>query len=468
MKDLIYKISIAIILFLCTFFVFKMLQRPAIYDSTLKKVTFTYERDGINKSIIWKVDEPYCNIDHKNTLKWDGGIYYDIREDYYNHGNLRYSFFPLFPLLWKVFPIDALYIGFINYLLFVLSIILFSKYFLKKQDISFLDTICIFVVALILPPIVTFYLPYADALSAFTFALALWGLIKNKYWLFFIFILLFAMTRPIFLVVGLSFFIIDVYYFIKHRNFLHFAKQLALKLFPLLLGTFIVFFMFYLNSGSFTKYFESNNMGWKVAFSIPTKISDWSVEGFGMNVFTIFFILIPSLIIIINKFIKLLRSERTTELPSVFSKDTSFMKEYFLNLSIVYFWGIFLYVIFFQHGSLNGLSRYVIASPFMFIYLFNVIPILKNISSKYASALLIIFLLILSIITLVSFPKIDPAINFNDSGFLTLFLDFIFVFTMKYMNKYVKIGSLSILVFANIIWITYLYNIYLCNGWIFT
>jgi hypothetical protein len=352
-------------------------------------------------------------------------------------------------------------------LLFALSIILLSKYFFKDQTLSFLENICVFIVALVLPPIVTYYLPYADALFTLTFALALWGLLKNKYWLFFVFIQLFAMTRPIFMIVGLAFIIIDIFYFFKHRNFSHFIKELSLKLYPLLLGTFIVFFLFYLNSGTFTKYFESNSVHWKVAFSIPHKITDWSAEGFGMNVFTIFFILIPSLIIFINNFIKLLRSEKTNELPTVFKGDLSFIKEYFFNFSIVYFWGVFFYVIFFQNGSLNGLNRYIFASPFTYIYLFGIVQVLKKVNTN-TFLILTNFLLVASLIMLCSFPKLDPALNFNDSGFFTLFLDFIFLYSMKYMKNYWKIISLSIIVFYNIIWITYLYNIYLCDGWIFT
>jgi hypothetical protein len=188
-----------------------------------------------------------------------------------------------------------------------------------------------------------------------------------------------------------------------------------------------------------------------------------------MNVFTIFFILIPSLILFINNFIKMLRSEKTNELPTVFKGDLSFIREYFLNFSIVYFWGVFLYVLFFQNGSLNGLSRYIIASPFMLIYLFGIIPTLKKLKTNSNNIIVLInVLLIASLIMLVSLPKLNKGINFSDSGFFTLLLDFIFIFTMKYMKSYAKIISLTIIVLYNIIWITYLYNVYLCNGWIYT
>jgi len=186
-----------------------------------------------------------------------------------------------------------------------------------------------------------------------------------------------------------------------------------------------------------------------------------------MNVFTIFFILVPSLILFINNFIKMLRSEKTKELPTVFKGDFGFIKEYFFNFSIVYFWGVFLYVLFFQNGSLNGLSRYIIASPFILVYLFGIMSKLKNIKTNTFVVLINVFA-IASLIMLVSLPKLNAGINFSDSGFFTLFLDFIFLFSMRFMKNNVRIVSLAIIVLYNIIWITYLYNIYLCNGWIYT
>ena len=96
-------------------------------------------------------------------------------------------------------------------------------------------------------------MPYAEGLFVFTFSLAFYGLMKNKYWLFFTALMLFAMTRPIFAIVGISFIIMDILYFIRHRDPMHFLKELLMKLLPLGLGTLVVFFIFYLNSGSFMK-----------------------------------------------------------------------------------------------------------------------------------------------------------------------------------------------------------------------
>ncbi len=466
-KELLMKVTLIIIVFCSTFLIFKALQKPVIYNSTLKNVTYTYSRDSVNNSIVWKVDKPYYYIDSHNSCRWDAVGYFHIRDNYYNKNDADYAFFPLFPFVWKISGIGILFIGLFNYLLFGISITIFSFLFLKNVTTSLTERLCVFTVSLTLPPIVIYYIPYADALLTLTFALAVFGLIKNNYWLFFISILLFAMTRPIFAIVGISFIIMDVLYFIKHKNSRHFFKELSLKLIPLVMGTLIVFFMFYLNSGSFMKYFECVNKYWNTHFSIPDKIMDWSIESFGMNVFTIFFIILPSAILFINYFWSEIHSDKTTELQSIFNGNTDFVKTYFFNNALIYFWGVFLYVVFFQAGSLNGLSRYIIASPFFFIFLFYFYPNFKKIKlNKFA--IIFIFITVASFMMLVNQPKLDPEINFNDSGFFTLLISLIYLFLLRFMNTILKVSLLFIVAIYNIIWITYLYNAYLCNGWIFT
>lgn len=465
--EFIIKFLLVIALFLGTFLVYKMLQKPVIYNATLKNISHTYNRDVVHKSVVWKVDEPYYYMDEKNTRRWDAASYASIKDNYYNGDDRSYGFFPLFPFIWEMFEIDIVYIGLFNYLLFGISVILLSMFFLKNPATSLTEQFCVLAISLTLPPIVVFYMPYAEAVFIFTFALAVYGLIKNKYRLFFISILLFAMTRPIFVNVGLSFVIIDLMYFLKHRNFLHFIKELSLKLLPLLLGTFIVFGMYYLNSGSFTKYFDSVNKHWNIAFSIPEQITDWSIEGYGMSVFAIFFILVPSLIILLSYFIKYIRRDKTSELPSIFNGNIDFIKTYFFNNSIVYFWGVFLFVIFYQAGNLNGLSRYIIASPFFFIFLFYLYSKLKEF--KISKVVLIaIPLLVGSLILLTNQSELEPALNFNDSGFFTLLLSCIYLFSLRFMSTFLKTVSLFVIALYNILWVTYLYNIFLCDGWIFT
>lgn len=462
-----FKVTLIICLFLSTFLIFKLLQKPQIFDATLKKITHTYVRDSVNENIIWKVQQPYYYMDTANTVRWDGVIYKDIKDNYYSNGDWKYGFFPLFPIFWKITNISSLFIGLINYLLFGISVLINSNLFLKEKIKSFTERLCVFTTSLILPPIVTYYLPYADALTTFTFSMAMYGIFTKRYWVYFISIFLFATSRPIFVHVGLAFLMLDSLFFLRHLNFKHFIKEITLKLLPLVCGTILVFFLFYLNSGSFFKYFEAISQYWKTSFSIPNQISDWSIESFAINIFIIFFIILPSLIIFFKHIVKLYFSKDNKEPQSIFKGNTFFIKDYFFYISIIYSTGVLVYTMFYQNGTLNGLNRYIFVSPFFLIYFFYVYQYLKEIP-WWIFIISVGLLLIPSIIMLTSFDKIDPEINFSDVGFFILLLDTIFLFSLKYLNSFMKVSLMIIITLLNLTLITYLYNIYLCNGWIYT
>ena len=465
-NELFSKIVLIYALYKCTFFLFSLLQHPIVYNSTLKKITHTYVRDAVIRENVWKVDQPYYYRDLHNSSRWDAAHYLGIRDNYYEGNDFKYAFFPLFPLIWKISHLDILRVRLLNFLLFGISILILSGVFLNKQTTTLLERYIVLTLSVVVPPIVMYYLPYAEATFAVTFALAVYGLIKNKYWLFFISMVLFAMSRPVFMIVGLSFVAVDIFYFIKHRNVIHFLKELSLKLLPLLLGTFIVFYMYYLSSGSFFMYFDSLK-GWNMTFSIPKALSDWSIEGFGMNVFARFFLVLPSISILVNDFIRMMRSHKTPEPPSVFKGDINFIREYFFHNSIAYFWGVFLFVIFFQGGSLNGLHRYVITSPFFCIFIYHAYEYTKQVQlNKFLVVFILLF--IASVFLLTGVPHFEPELNFYDSGFFCLLLTLIYFFTFRFMNNFLKIGLLLLLISYNILWITFLYNIFLCDGPIYT
>ncbi len=461
------KIAIIIGLFLGTFLIFKMLQRPPIYNATLKNITHTYAFDSVNKNCIWKVHQPYYYMDTINTVHWDGVIYKDIRDNYYTNGDWKYGFFPLFPMVWRFLHISSLFIGLFNYLLFGLSVLIISNFFFKEKIKSFTERFCVFITLLILPPIVTYYLPYADALTTFTFSMGIWGLMKKKYWIYFVSIFLFATSRPIFVHVGLAFLTLDLLYYLKHLNFKHFIKETTLKLLPLVSGTLLVFLLFYINSGSFFKYFEVINKYWKTSFSIPNQISDWSIESFGTNVFILFFLIAPSLVLFFKHFINLYFSKNSKVPQGIFKGDTVSIKDYFFYISIIYFTGVLVFTLFYQSGTLNGLNRYIFVSPFFLIFFFYGYQYLKDISWRVL-IFSVLLLLIPSFIMLTGFPELDPEINFSDFGFFILLMDVLFLYSLKYMNDIVRVLLMILLTLINLTLVTYLYNIYLCNGWIYT
>lgn len=463
----VFRFFLAIIFYKITFFIFSLFQNPVIFQNTLAKITHTYARDTVVKSNVWKVESPYYYKNQKNQLSWDAGIYNDIRYRYYSDKDQTYAFFPLFPMVWKFFNVVIDNITFFNYLLFCLAIVILSSLFLNTEKLSDTESIFVFLVTLTLPMVVVIYLPYAEAIFILTFSLALWGWIKNKYWVYFIFMTLFAMTRPVFLNVGLALIIADFLLFIKHKNAVRFLKELMLKITPIVVGTVIVFYLFYLNSGNFFKYFDTVERLWNVKFHFPSQITDWSVEGFGMNVFTIFFIILLSAILLATAFLKAWKIGQKNNPAEETNNDVQYAKEYFFNVSMLYFCGVFVTLIFFQNGSMNGLCRYIFSSPFIYIFLFCLYSDYNQIKLK---KILLFFIpaVILSFLMLIGFEKYEPKINFSDSGYFTFLLSFFYMFFMKRMHSVLRMTLLIIIILYNLVWVTYLYNMFLCNAWIYT
>jgi hypothetical protein len=69
----------------------------------------------------------------KNFLNWDAEHYAFIKDHGYD--GFRIAFFPLFPLIWKVIPVDAIWISIINAGIFLTSIYILIKQFgIKKYE----------------------------------------------------------------------------------------------------------------------------------------------------------------------------------------------------------------------------------------------------------------------------------------------------------------------------------------------
>ena len=134
-------------------------------------------------------------------------------------------------------------------------------------------------------------------------------------------------------------------------------------------------------------------------------------------------------------------------------------------LSVIYIIGISLFVIFFQDGSLHNLFRYSLATPFFFILLFGGGEIIKNFPVKSK----IYIFIVLSIISFSALALSDysSSWNYSDSGlFLLMGSIFLWVFQEYFISGIYRIFLFS-MVCLNILWTTYLFNMYINNGWIF-
>ena len=465
------KIVIIISVFLFGLLIFKGLQNKSVFKYTLGVITFTNQHIGPANSFIQDVDivkteNPYTTFDEANFMRWDVAFYKYMKDNGYGKDDTwpgigTYAFSPLFPFIWKLTHLPASYMSILNYLMFAFSILILSSLFLSTKDFSKTDIICFFALALTLPSVFSFYIPYCESTFIFTMSIALWGLFKNKMWLFYVGMVLFALSRPSFMIIGLAFICTDIYFLILNKDNKSFLKELGMKLLPIFLGMIVTFYLQYRSSGSFFKMFEVHSQFWNHNFQIPTTISDWSLEGYGMNIFSIVCIVFPASILLFTNWLKH-RKDKLSQSVSLFSSDTR--KEYLFNFSIIYFIGNFLFVFLTQGGNLNGLHRYILVSPFFYIFLFMLASKLKTIDLKIQLKILIP-MAIIGFLALIHGPY-QHGISFLDMGYFFLVLTMTYFILFNRMKMLVKIRLLGLLIFLNTVWLTYLFNNFLNNSFI--
>lgn len=444
-----------------------LLQNPGIYSSTLGAISDNYELESSKYNArINKVEKPFITINSNNIYNWDGAFYSVIRDSLYSHTDIhkdRLAFFPLYPILLKTLPRRSAIVFAFNYLLFAIGLLLIAMFTFNKGRFNYY----IIVLGLLLPAVINFYIPYAEPLLMLSIGIALLGMQRGKYWLYFIGTAAFSMTRPTVLVFAFALILTDVSYLLRHRNIKFFVKELFFKMLPVAVGFLVVIFIQYLYTGSFTAYFDALDI-WQVESGFfGNEINDWSVEGFGMNTFAIFFVMIPSLLFACIWIIRNLLNKEKQSPSSAFEKDTTFAKDYMFMLSVFFMVGNILMLLLASGGALNGYARYTMAVPFFYIILFQLPERLSNVSLKTKmGGLLLCFTLMALFLNLVNYS--GDLFRFEYSGLYILLALLIFLIAEAYLPQKLKIVILLIMMLPCIVWQTYLFNMYLSNAWIFT
>lgn len=445
---------LALALFLSCFWIFHFLfQNPSVYKYTLNKVSRNWVNHANKRQL---ADTTYLSLTNANYLQWDGKHYSFIKENGYDvkkaHGEHIFAFFPLFPFLWKISYLPSIGIIFLNFLLFAVGLIIL-RLSLSQWPKSFTSA-CI---PLLFPGIISFLLPYTEATFFVTISIALYGYIKNKYWIYFVGMLLASMTRPSITLIAAAMLCTEVYFLFQHRNIVATLKSFFQKISPLIIGTLLISLLqLYYGSGSLLKFMEVQSL-WGKKLSMPHDLKDWSLEGFSMNFATIIFVAIPVITSLLLYF------------PKIFEKKIELIEnkvEYIQFLSFFFLTGTFLYILLYQGGSLNGLFRYVQCTPFFFALLFSIHDKL----AEYNKQVKIFIFLICSLTGLLFMGLIPYSTNwsFSDTGFFLFSLSiFLWLFQQEKQSLYYKI-LVFITFFANAIWTTYLFNTYISNAWIFT
>jgi hypothetical protein len=327
--------------------------------------------------------------------------------------------------------------------------------------------IFIYGLGLLMPSAVSYYLPYAESLFLLTMAIAVWGILSNRYGIYLIGSLLFAMTRPSALIFVVALLVTEMICFFEHRNWKRLLNRIIRMAGPPISGFLIVSVIQYLPSGSWSAYFDSMEL-WPTESGFFNLITDWSLEGFGMSVFSIFFIAIPALVYIIVLVIKELIKNKRKEAQDLFSEDKTMKKQYLFHVSLLFITGNLIYFALTSGNMINGFSRYTMAVPFFYIILFLLPEKLKG--QPLIRILFAYALCTLGMIMFLSNVVYGNGHRFqwsNSGLFISLVLSVLFLLE-SYMPPKLKWSLLTLVAIPALLWHTYLFNMFLSDAWIFT
>jgi len=442
--------------------VFNGLQNHNIYESTLGQFSENYLREGTwENQYISKVADPYRNISNDNLLNWDAAIYSCVSEQMYQpgtdcYGSVRGAFFPLFPIIWRVSHLNARGISVLNYLLFTLSISILIQLFLAVTP---LKKNLVFVALITLPSSIIYFIPYSESLFLATMTIAIYGVMQRKYWYYFIGIALMSMVRPATLFILIAMLAMEAHSFLKYQELKRLSQELISKLSPFIIGYALTLIYQYLYSGTWTTYLDAAEF-WGGGLKPISSISDWSIEGFGLSIFALSFVVLPSLIYLVRAVLR--PSDSRTFSFSHYQSENP--RNALCVLSALYLSGIFLFTLLTSGGNLHSFFRFTLCSPFFYVLLLVLIDRTDTaLKVKIGFGLsTLLFLLLLFVLefggTRFSFSFFGPL----------LFIAYLAFLSTPIKINTLRIISLLILVGSSIIWNSYLLNILLSNGYIFT
>ncbi len=452
-KNILLLVSTLIIFWI----LYTVFQKDAIYHNSLEKVIAPYEQNNN-----WPQNIPitkYKSFSNNDFVQWDSKHYFNISQNGYNidaaGGDYIFAFFPLFPALINILHLSPLATLFFNYILFSISILLLLKLLVPtKMQFKYL------LIYLTFPFIIIFFVPYTEALYFFLLTITLYGFIKDKYWIFFIGMLLAATTRPSISILLLSLIATEVFFFIKDKKLLETLQKVFFITLPLIIGTVIVsVIQLYYGSKNIFKFIEVQKY-WDNKLDVPHYLRDWSYEGFSINIGVIFLIFIPLLMVIFQLLIKQFSRKSDGE---IFKSNIK--TDYLLILSIIYIIGNTLFILLFRGGGLQCLFRFSLASPFFAILMFLGVNYIKEFALNYR--VFVFGILSLFAIFTLALTPFSTYWHFSDMGLFIIITSMgLYFFNDLSENNIYKIILYSNF-FVNIIWTTFLFNTFLTGRTLF-
>jgi hypothetical protein len=288
--------------------------------------------------------------------QWDVGWYESIKDSGYSFQpgeQSNVAFFPLFPLLWRLFPLSHLGISLINLLLFAGGVfLLYRTYHLDAQK-----TLLIFSI----PSVFFCYVPYSEALFFLAGSLILYGLRKNN-WIAVLGVVMACLARSASLLFIPILLFAKLYQFRPGRDHKRLWRETLMLILSALISTLLAQYIQYLDTGVFFTLFQAQE-SWDRFLKYPTlyftTIGEsrliW-LDGLGLLVGVTS--AVAALILIAKKF---------GNIQKRIAADYLFSIGYLALVALV----TVLYSGLGAHGgtTLHSLNRFVFATPFFMVFL---------------------------------------------------------------------------------------------------
>lgn len=422
----------------------KMLQTESVYRK-VSSVVKIYEKVTQDDGSWYteKVEKPFTRPADVDMLSWDAAIYDLIRQYGYDSDHVWtgfFAFFPLFPLVWRLTGLGAAGVSVFNWCLFSLGLLLMALLFADRRPRWAL------LLPLCAPYAVIFMIPYSEALFFISIALGMYGLVKERYWIYFVGFLLGSMTRAAGNIMIVAWLVVDVVDFISSRGgWKQFALDVARHLAPIVLGVFVVMVVQRLYGAEHWFEYAASQRYWGKSLSLPDwPLTDWTEMGRSVTWPLMLILTVPSLVWLVLSLWRGIGKGPMAQLRM---------------LSVLFFVGNVLLAFITQHGCLYSQARLLTCTPFFVFLLYDMATAERNRAWQWGMAVAMIVAAVLCI-DLFSYPR--------TRGCWLVFASALLVFFGRKMKTWVAVTLLSIAILFNVYWTTYLYNDFLIGSWCYT
>lgn len=449
---------------------FALLQNKVVYNAVSGVVkTYRVERAEDGSKLVTREKQPFNRIENEQMLQWDADIYRLMSQHLYDPEYVwpgYVAFFPLFPMVWRLTGLSPIGICLLNFVLFVAGLLVLIAATNKAAD----NVQQRFAVLLSMPFLVIFLIPYSEALFFLCISVGLYGLLRNRYWLYFIGFMLGCMTRAAGSILLVAWIIADILYVIQYRlSWRQLFRNLALHLAPVVAGVAAVMLIQSISGHAGLFAFAGAQFEWGKEWSLPTwPLTDWSEESKSVTQPLLFTLFLPALGWLCVRLVDALRgrgaatptAQNSSAADAVTSRDEWLVRV----LSVLFFVGNIVLALFTQKGCMFSQARLLTCTPFFFFLMMDFSGALRG-SSREAKVwrwVVIAFMVLAAVLCRGMLFKAQTL------GTLLVFLMTVLVLFTPFRSKVVNRVLLGVTLFLNVYWTAYLFNCFLSGGWIFT